>query len=387
MRRLLIVSCCLSLVACDWMRPGAENAAESDATAAPTANEQLPSVDALDELRALPAPPVDVAFWRHPTLPFNSLAVVATEAGLAAYNIEDAAPTTVVEDAGLTALTIGYLGLGEAATGLLIGADAVDGLRFYTIDNLERSLALTPNLIALSSTPEAICAGRASPMGGDPTSDDISLTTFAAGQMTTYRLVLSDAGVSASETMSRAAPAGIIDCTVDDRTGDVFAVVRDGSVFKLTGSVSQSNDGAAPFALANIIDAVSIAVSLHEASGDDAASGDTVIVANGADGSLHFFDRATGEALGTGAVSASFDVEGVTEARAMALGYGNYGGPFRDGALAFVTPEPSGSVRIAPLNGLLRALSIDFGAPASPRLRFDEADQDGLSFDLKAIAP
>ena len=86
-----------------------------------------------------------------------------------------------------------------------------------------------------------------------------------------------------------------------------------------------------------------------------------------ATGRVSLFDREDGHALGVVTIGASFDVEAVTEAPIMGVGYGNFGSTNRNGVLALATPGEDPVVRIAPWSGAINALDQPLGEAAKPR--------------------
>ncbi|MCA8896558.1 MAG: hypothetical protein KDA48_14965, partial [Amphiplicatus sp.] len=68
------------------------------------------------------------------------------------------------------------------------------------------------------------------------------------------------------------------------------------------------------------------------------------------------------------------------------LGYGNFGGVYRDGVLALATDGDTPHVRLAPLNGALDSLSTPMGETADPRaLSPQEPADDGLIIDVDLV--
>jgi len=366
MRILALVTSLFVLAACDrGGEPAQQAPREIDAK----------SVTASDELGGFTTAITGVDFWTHPSLAFSSLMLVATDDGLYSYNIEDGTEIDSVSDISPTNMSVAYNGAGATARGMVALYDNNENqFRFYSIDNIDRSFILTPTLMVAPTGVDGLCLGRKAD------SADLALHVVSDDKLMSYGLNISDAGVSAEETTSIDTPAGLIDCVVDAVDGAVFALRNDGAVFRFL-----NGGGETPFAVSGATGAVEIGLSLSgfvEGGPTDECCGQIAIL-DGADGRVHLFDRDDGHAMGVAEVTASFDVEAVTAATAMGVGYGNFGSTYRDGILALATKGDAPVIRLAPWNGVINALGQPLGEPTDPRgLAAQEDDTPALDLNV-----
>ncbi len=142
------------------------------------------------------------------------------------------------------------------------------------------------------------------------------------------------------------------------------------------------------FASSGIEDARSISLALNglvEGRPTEECCGE-IAVLDAAEATVHFFDRDDGRALGSVRIASSFDVEGVAAATAMGVGFGNFGGIYRDGVLALATDGETPAARLVPLNGVMDALSAPIGPTAEPRALLPEPEEeDGLIIDVDLV--
>ena len=68
-----------------------------------------------DELSGFTSPATGLAFWVHPNVSFNSLLIVAGEAGIASYNIENGDEVSRAAGRNLRGAEVSYFGIGPQA--------------------------------------------------------------------------------------------------------------------------------------------------------------------------------------------------------------------------------------------------------------------------------
>ncbi|HNR76148.1 MAG TPA: hypothetical protein PKM48_03400 [Parvularculaceae bacterium] len=311
-----------------------------------------------------------VAFWSHPSLTFESLLLVATDAGVEALNIETGEQVDAIAQGAVSALSVVYTGSGAGAEAYVV-AGRPNGYEFYSIDNASRSLA--PVKVE-SGAPRAgaFCAGRAG--------DDLALYEISNGDVSERAIDLRDSGLALGD------PRKIISmrahsCHVDDRTGDVIIIARDGGIHRLDPKTGET------FGLAfGAADATATALFLMTTAEPENAPGGAVGLLDGETGVISLFDLADGHALGAVRVKSTFDLEAVASATTMAAGYGNYGGVYRDGALAVVTTGDGAPIRLVPWNGVLAAISQPLGETVDPRAP-QAVDDDAPVIEIDLIEP
>lgn len=370
-RLIFLIAACAMLAACG----------RKEETAPPAASEPAPSgeVVAADEYGPLGAPVADIAFWTHPSLSFRGLVLVATSNGVAAFNIEDGAEVARIDGIEAGGIDVVYAGSGAAARGLAIVHDRGAGaFRVFEINNETRSLAPLAASGAAGSRASAFCAG--------PQREGAPLLIELNGKnVTSYSLDIRQDDVGFDPSGARRAPEEIVACAVDPLDGTVFLAGISGAVFRM------SADGAIakpPFAKLQIEDPKAIGLALGgliEGGPTEECCGE-IAVLDAADAGIHVLDHDDGSAIGTVRITSSFDVEGVSTATAMGVGYGNFGGIYRDGVVALATDGEKPAVRLVPLNGVMDALSAPMGPTAEPRaLSPKPEEEDGLIIDVDLV--
>lgn len=337
-----------------------------------------------DELPGLPAPASGVAFWDHPTLPFNSMLIAVGAQGALAYNIEDG-----VEAARIDAITVGgaavsYVGYGPQAAGVLALFDgAENAFRFYSVDNLSRQFAPLgaglENGLAVDGAVHGFCFGRARGTAAP------SLFILQDAQILIFNFDTAEEGLAPAGEGAIQAPGGLASCAVDI-DGVLLVAARSGDVYRIDGPDSF----AAPFASAATTEAgdLSIAASATEGDGGAQEIGGQIILLDKADGAAHVFNRADGAPLGVVTVAATDQAPGVASAHAMGLTAANLGALYRNGVVAYaVTGEDGPALRLIPYNAVLNALALPEGTALSPRGAAPTTGGNGLIIDTPPFTP
>lgn len=371
-RRILTLCACAALAACGEPSPETSSeAAQPTPQAAPSGE-----VAAADEFGPFSQPVNDIAFWTHPRLTFEGLVLTANASGVRAFNIEDGAQVSQVEDIAAHGLEVLFVGAGPEARGIVVAGGA-DELRFYEISNETRALTALP---AAGATIDAdvFCAGLA--RDGAP-----RLVAIKKRDVATYRLNLRASDIRLQPSVSTQTPEDIAACVADPLDGRIFLAGRSGAVHEM------SDDGeikSAPFArlAGEDIRAIGLVLfGLVEGGPTEECCG-AIAVLDASDASIRFIDRDDGRMMGVVRVKASYDVEGVATATAMGLTYGNFGGVYRDGVLALAANGDNPVLRLAPLNGVMDAIDAPLGPTAEPRALADQdEDDDGLIIDVDLV--
>ena len=342
-----------------------------DTSAAPPVPEApAASVPALDEFGPFEARVSDVAFWTHPSVPFNSMAIVATDNGLVALNIEDGKEIARVEGFRAGDVDVVYENLnavmdaqGFRARGVAIVHDMdAKTLRFFEIHNATRDFAEIGAGFPIGEI-EAFCAGPQVP-------GPARLVTFGGGEMRTYDVAAADDRLAVEPTAledqrARPAPAAARGCVIDRREASLYVLYDTGEVAWFNERTGRRME---VFAGARVENPIGVDLVLNGAASDGDETdccGQVGVLA--ADGAVRLYDIDDGAALGSVRLASSFDVEGVAQATAFGLGQGNFGGAYRDGVIALATSEETPVLRLAPLNGALDALGVKFGEAHNPR--------------------
>lgn len=324
-------------------------------------------VAALDEFGPFEGRVNGVAFWVHPSVPFNSMAIVSTDKGLLALNIEDGKEVARVEGFKGGAVQVIYDGVypiidpdGFKSRGVVVARDDDAGkIRFFEVHNAARELTELGDGFAVGEI-EAFCAG--------PQSDGSNrLVVFRGSKMLTYDLDIGADRVAAAPTalvdqQSRDQPAPARSCGINKRNGDLFVLYDTGETARFPEQSGRRIEAFAPTRLKN-----PIGLELALNSSDEPNCCGQVGVLDGDTAAISLYDLDDGAPLGVARIAASFDVEGVSAATAFGMGHGNFGGPFRNGVLALAVNDGAPVLRLAPLNGALEALAVPFGEAANPR--------------------
>ncbi len=365
------------LAACERETP--ENKGEAPALPIPAVN-----VTVSDELPGLTASATGIAFWEHPTLPFSSLLIVANRDGVASYNIEDGNEVSKVPGINAKGAAVSYLGRGPQAAGVLAIFDVDAGaFRFYGVGNASRTFLPIEGGPAIRGNVRSFCFGRAS--------DSAAPTLFVVqkAELLIFNFEEANSGLVLAGEATLPTPDDIAACAVDI-DGVVLGLSESGAIYRIAGDDSFKK----PFArapLSNPGDAVIFAFEQSETSNDsdseETVSGQIALLDKDS-GSLHIFDRADGRALGVVTIVATDEIEGVTAASAMGATGGNLGSLYRSGAIAFgvdggADGENGAVIRLAPVSGVLNALSLQPGDAISPRGALPDAQDDNLVIDIE----
>jgi hypothetical protein len=317
----------------------------------------------------------DVAFWTHPTVNFEGRLLATAGNALVAYDIETGERSETARiDGPAGEIAVFYDGEGAAAQGYaLVGGRSEYAL--FSIDN--DGGALSPVTTAMPNEAAArFCVGRR----------DGAAVIYEVGDdaLAARKIALNpDGGAFIGDVEPFADFDGVKFCHVDDRTGAVIAIGDDGAIRRIDPDTGES------FGLAMIegLIADSTAILLSTAVGDEPKSGGAIAILDGMSGVIRLLDLTDGHALGMVRVKSTFDLEAVSSATAIAAGYGNYGGVYRNGALVVVAAAGDAApIRLVPWNGVLSALQLPLGETVDPRAPSPAEEDDGV-IDIEFVDP
>ncbi len=360
MRLIPALAALIALAACD--RP--------QKTELPAPTVDVKEVAAADGYGAPGAKINAVAFWSHPSVNFESLVLAATDAGVDAYSVESGERAGGIAQGAVTSMATIYAGTGPAAQGFVIAARSA-GYEFYAIDNTSGEMT---SALVESGAPGTgkFCAGNAG--------KSLALYEIDGDVLAARAISISATGVSLGDPTPLATIGGLDACHVDDRTGAVIAFSGDGAIRRLDPQTGES------FGLAFIADGKPSLSALHlmTTAEPESAAGGAIAVLNGERGVISLFDLVDGHALGAVRIKSTFDLDDVASATSIAAGYGNYGGVYRDGALAVVTTGDGAPIRLVPFNGILDALGVTAGENVDPRApQAAEADERVIEIEFE----
>lgn len=341
-------------------------------TSAPAFTAEKKFVAATDEYGLGLSDVTSIAFWSHPKIVFNSLVIAGHGDGITLFNIEDGATVSSVEGFRVTDLEVGYIGKGAAAIGYLAVAtdDENDPVRFYQISNADRSLQLLSTIFVAAADENAkIC------LGSNKT-DGLALGRSRPQGTTILPLTFSTAGVSSSDGFSSTSKT--LDCAFDEN-GAIYAVDTDGNIVTLKqGGVSTLIGNAVP-------NPTTIAVSTKE---NEAGNNQSRLIVLDDAGRAHLFDANDGHAVGAIGMRDTFDITALESVTSLAVGQGNYGGIYRDGALAFVDGDATGApIKLAPWGGVIRELDLSLGTTVNPRGQVPVLEEDEAVISIDLVQP
>lgn len=332
--------------------------------------EQAPEAPAVAEVAAAdsygePGEEVnDVAFWSHPSVAFESLLLAVTDAAIDAFAVETGERVFALEG-GADSIAVFYAGAGSPGH-LIAGGDGA--YRIFAVAADGKSAAPLGGLIDAGADVPVFCVRS----GPAPAVYEIAGGAVAARTLT---IVASRAELGAPVRLADA--AGAVACHVDPFTDNVITVAGDGAIRRIDAATGTVFGIALPAGLSPV--SSGLAAGRTE-TGDPALQ---VALLDGATGSVSLFDAGDGHALGAVRVKATFDLTAVGSASQVAIGSANYGGVYRDGALAVVTAGEGAPVRLVPWNGVMGALSLPvLAVPDARTPRGETAEEDVISIEV-----
>lgn len=328
-----------------------------------------------DELPGLAAAPTGIAFWEHPTLSFNSMMIVASAEGAAAYNIEDGTEVARIDDIDAGGAAVSYVGRGPEAAGVLALHDrTANAFRFYGVDNASRAFMPIEGGLEAGFTARGFCFGRAE------TQTAPTLFVLRSGAISIFNYRAAPEGLALVNEIEIDAAGNLAACAVD-RDGVLIAASDDGVIYRIDGPNAYAN----PLAEASISQTGGLALLYARLEGDtaDASVNGQILLFDETDGTIHVFDSNDGTALGVVSASAAAQIAGLSSGSAMGATGANLGALYRNGAIAAGTEiegeaEATAAVRLIPYNGLLNALSLPEGEPVSPRGTIAAEEDDNV---------
>jgi len=362
MRLAIAALTILALTACG--RKSAPAAAGPDAP--PAGVLEVAAADGLGE----PGDAVkDVAFWSHPSIAFEGLLFAATESAVKAFVIETGLPAFEIP-LRADRLEIIYAGVGVQASGHLI-ASSNGGYQISRIDQDGKAFARIA-LAAASSAAAVYCArGGATPAIFEMT---------AGGEILKRTLTFIANGADLGEPQKIADVPEAIGCHVDPLSDEINIVGRDGAIRRVDPTTGAVFGVAMPKDLAPSSSA--FAVGRNE-SGERQG---LIALLDASAGTVSLFDAVDGHALGRVRIKATFDLDAVQSAAVIAVGSANYGGVYRDGALAVVTAGAGAPIRLVPWNGVMGALSLPVPEVVDPRAPLGKPAEEGI-ISIDVIEP
>ncbi len=361
MRRIVALAALAFLAACE--RKPQKPTPDPDIAAPATA--EVAAADSYGEPGDRVA---DMAFWSHPSVTFESLLLAATPQGIKAYRIETGEAAFEIPGSAIS-ISVFYAGEGPGARGYLLAAgDGAYGL--YSID--QDGKGFEPASLSQSAAAAGVFC-----VGGGPTP---ILYEAGSEKVSARALTIVANGAELGDARAIADIPEAIGCDVDPLTDEIVTVSRDGAVRRVdpeTGAV---------FGLALPQDAAPSSAGVAVGRSETGEAQGQIALLDSGSGVVSLYDAKDGHALGAVRVKATFDLEAVATASVIAIGSANYGGVYRDGALAVVALGDGAPVRLVPWNGVMGALSLPVATALDPRLPEGDAPEAGV-IDIELIEP
>jgi len=376
----------LAIAACD--RGSLSDNAPTETTASvPTSGYSIEKkfVAATDEIGAGLNGVSSVAFWSHPGINFNSLVIAGHEDGITAFNIEDGAEVTNVTGFKVLDIAVSYIGLGPTAIGYLavVTDDSENPMRFYEINNEDRSFKLLSTIfVAQTDETTALCLGSLSDQD-----NLVAVQSFAKGT-TFFPLRFSTAGVSTQGGFS--STLGTVDCAVNSLNQIAYSITPNGDLIKFSATQNGTQTSELLIGMA-VKDPKAMDISIRT---NEEGLTNTILIVLNSTGFAQLFEI-TGDdsyAIGSIGMRDTFDVIALETATSLAIGFGNYGGIYREGILAFVDGNDSENaggapIKLAPWTGVVKELNLPVGGHVSPRGQIPALDEDEAVISIDLIQP
>lgn len=308
----------------------------------------------------------DVAFWNHPGVAFESLVLTVNDAAVEAFAVETGELVFSVSG-GADSIEVFY---SEASSpGYLVAAgDGAYRLFAFAADG--KSAAPLGLYDAAAENPRFCIAGGAEPV----------VYEIVDGTISSRALKIEQSEAELGLPIKLAETAGAIACHVDPLSDHVIVISSDGAIKRIDAGTGAVFGIALPADLSP--ESSSVAVGRTE-EGDPIVQ---VALLDGKTGSISLFDGIDGHALGAVRVKATFDLDAVETASRVEIGSANFGGVYRDGALAVVTSGAGAPVRLVPWNGVMGALSLPVPAAPNPRRPKGEPAEEAV-ISIEVIEP
>lgn len=357
----------LALAACGRGDEGAAPPPASQDKAAPEtpAAPEEPATDVIvaDTLASLIAPAEGIAFWIHPTLPFESRAVVAAgKDGLLLVTL-DGERADAITGAFTSGAALAYAGTGQDAEALVAAYD--EGRTAY------RFFGVRPDGAAFTSRGGEIAADSVAGFCLAPATDGFVLYDLRLRAAYAHRLTLADGAVTAQAPHKLRAPGPLVSCAAAPDAGEVLFLAADGAVY--AAPVGDDPDFGAPLMRADGGKAVSIGVLMQKEGAG------AIALLDGPSGRISLFSR-DGQPLGVVHLASNGDIASVGAASVLGVGSANFGGLYRSGILVAGSATAPYEVRAAPWVGVANMVNLplhepvdarDPGAPVSAPPSFD----------------
>ncbi len=324
-----------------------------DSGSAPTESEvplvdaDIAEVPATDQLGSFQSPVSGLAFWQHPSAAHESGLFAANgAAGLFLLDFEgnQLAKIDGTFDHGVD---VTYFNQGEQAV-VIAWDSATDTFRAFGFDEE------VPPLIELDLTgfPEKIagnfCLGRE---GGQSHFLMVNQVQEDIISGNSYK-IKKDGGALQATIISSQSYAPFTDCVRDDKSGETI-LGRPPEEVLTQNTLQYTAKNAALLKTPSLSGVHFSEEGLH-------------LIAASSEGlfSVVKFRDSLPNQFRVSSFDTASDVESVST---IAIGYGNYGGIYRDGVIAILEGEKSGALKLAPWNAVANAFGFKTGNPVSER--------------------
>ena len=324
-------------------------------------------IPATDELGSFQSDVSGIAFWQHPTKPYESGIFAANgAAGLFLLNFEGQQLGHIKGNFN-RGVALTYLqGAGELITLLLAWDSTLEGYQLFKWDHVKMSAARLTSPGFSHESPRALCMGRTQKPGtisvvlqpASMTKRVLHYTIQEAPETATFVINKVDQVEIVSSPM--------ISCTSDEMTGDIYVLLDNNEILK----------NFAPFAKVDTGNGLSIDVF----SASNPKHTKIIVATSGVKDDqaalFHLYDP-MGKARGRLTIQNFDTIDRVKSVSAFAVGFSNFGGLYRDGVIGVVEGTQTRNLKLAPWSAAANSLGFEISSALSERtlLTAEQADE------------
>ncbi len=359
-------------------------AACADTTTEPAAPELAPlpvkieTIPATDELGSFQTPVSGISLWNHPAVPFESTVIAANgEAGLIMINFEREAVATL-QGSFNYGVTLSYISTADGKKTIIAARDdAEDRIRLITTTLAPLEMTdwwVSGDTSFLERNTAAACIVKS-----ESEQHVIVMTLTKTNQLSHASVSENGTGALVISDVENTPIADIVGCVSDDRDGTAFLLSEDGQIFAADMFSEQATTNLKPLVKLPAGDVVELAVNLQ---GD--GNGQLLAMVSSGSYVIYVYDLKTAESLGAFTLGEFSGINSVDTISAFTVDGSNFGGLYRDGAIAIVEGEESYALKLAPWTAVTNILELPEAETLDRRFigEIERPDNEGLIIDL-----
>ncbi|WP_306249571.1 hypothetical protein [Parvularcula sp. IMCC14364] len=314
----------------------------------PVGSSQLLTIPATDELGRFETPVSGLALWQHPEVPFQSLVLAANgAAGLIAINFDQEGVATLPGQFS-DGLSLTYLAANGTPVEVVAAFDSsINALRFVR-------MATDPVAFEnwrLSGDVQEIASMRPLCFGRSAEDEALALFGLMPDGNLSRSIIAADDGSLTVEAPVSFQRTDIKTCVSNDYTGDTYFLTDNGTVE--VADAFSSDMGFADFVDLPAGEAIELATALQ-------AEGAGYLLAMVSSGPyvIHAYDLSSGEIAGEFTLGEFSDITAVETISAFAADASNFGGLYREGAIAIVEGDSNFALKLASWSAVRNILNL-----------------------------